>query len=82
MARTQSKSKPRPRVSHQPPKDQFDTKNVEYVDYKDVELLKRFINEQGKILPRPYHRRNGEVSATAYSRNQACKAHRPDAVRS
>lgn len=50
MARTQSR--PRPRVSHQPPKDQFDTKNIEYVDYKDVELLKRFINEQGKILPR------------------------------
>jgi len=24
----------------------------EYVDYKDVELLKRYLNEQGKILPR------------------------------
>jgi small subunit ribosomal protein S18 len=23
-----------------------------YVDYKDVELLKRYLNEQGKILPR------------------------------
>lgn len=23
-----------------------------YVDYKDVELLKRFLNEQGKLLPR------------------------------
>ncbi len=30
----------------------FDTNTIEYVDYKDVELLKRFINEQGKILPR------------------------------
>ncbi len=30
----------------------FDTSNIEYVDYKDLELLKRFINEQGKILPR------------------------------
>ena len=24
----------------------------DYVDYKDSELLKRFLNEQGKILPR------------------------------
>ncbi len=24
----------------------------EYVDYKDTELLKRYLNEQGKILPR------------------------------
>ncbi len=30
----------------------FDSSSIEYVDYKDVELLKRFINEQGKILPR------------------------------
>lgn len=30
----------------------IDTKNVEYIDYKDLDLLKRFINEQGKILPR------------------------------
>ena len=29
------------------------TKNkIEYIDYKDVELLKRFISERGKILPR------------------------------
>jgi small subunit ribosomal protein S18 len=27
-------------------------KEPEYVDYKDVELLKRYLNEQGKILPR------------------------------
>jgi len=26
--------------------------DVEYVDYKDTELLKRYLNEQGKILPR------------------------------
>ena len=30
----------------------FDTDSVEYVDYKDVELLKRYLNEQGKLLPR------------------------------
>ena len=25
---------------------------IRYIDYKDVEFLKRFLNEQGKILPR------------------------------
>lgn len=34
------------------PDTRFDTESVEYVDYKDVELLKRYLNEQGKILPR------------------------------
>ena len=29
------------------------TKNkIEYIDYKDVELLKRFISQNGKIIPR------------------------------
>ena len=26
--------------------------HIDYVDYKDVDLLKRFISERGKILPR------------------------------
>lgn len=26
--------------------------HIEYVDYKDTELLQRFISERGKILPR------------------------------
>lgn len=25
---------------------------IKYIDYKDAEFLKKFINEQGKILPR------------------------------
>ncbi len=25
---------------------------IKYIDYKDTEFLKQFINEQGKILPR------------------------------
>ena len=25
---------------------------IKYIDYKDAEFLKRFLNEQGKILPR------------------------------
>ena len=30
----------------------FKTAGVEYIDYKDTETLKRFVNEQGKMLPR------------------------------
>ncbi len=30
----------------------FKKSGIKYVDYKDPEFLKRFLNEQGKILPR------------------------------
>ncbi len=30
----------------------FTKAGYEYIDYKDVETLKKFINDQGKILPR------------------------------
>lgn len=30
----------------------FCANHIEYIDYKDVELLKRYISEKGKILPR------------------------------
>lgn len=30
----------------------FKKNGVKYVDYKDPEFLKMFINEQGKLLPR------------------------------
>ncbi len=30
----------------------FDVSGIEYVDYKDLDLLKRYVNEQGKLLPR------------------------------
>ncbi|MCL2074799.1 MAG: 30S ribosomal protein S18 [Marinilabiliaceae bacterium] len=30
----------------------FKRNNIKYIDYKDPEFLKRFLNEQGKILPR------------------------------
>ena len=32
--------------------NRFDTRDIKYVDFKDTDLLKRFINEQGKLLPR------------------------------
>jgi small subunit ribosomal protein S18 len=30
----------------------FTEAGIEYIDYKNVEMLGRFINDQGKILPR------------------------------
>lgn len=30
----------------------FKRYGIKYVDYKDVEFLKKFVNEQGKLLPR------------------------------
>ena len=30
----------------------FSVNNIDYIDYKDVELLKKFISEQGKDCPR------------------------------
>ena len=30
----------------------FKKNSIKYVDYKDPEFLKKFLNEQGKILPR------------------------------
>lgn len=30
----------------------FTVNKIEYIDYKDVETLKKFISERGKILPR------------------------------
>ncbi|MGY3725417.1 small subunit ribosomal protein S18 [Granulicatella balaenopterae] len=30
----------------------FTANHIDYIDYKDVDLLKRYISEKGKILPR------------------------------
>lgn len=30
----------------------FKKYGIKYVDYKDIEFLKKFINEQGRLLPR------------------------------
>ena len=30
----------------------FKKMGIKYIDYKDAEFLKKFLNEQGKLLPR------------------------------
>ncbi|HBI04504.1 MAG TPA: 30S ribosomal protein S18 [Paenibacillaceae bacterium] len=30
----------------------FTSNNITHIDYKDIDLLKKFVSERGKILPR------------------------------
>ena len=32
--------------------DFFSTHNIKYIDYKDTEVLKRFLNPHGRLMPR------------------------------
>lgn len=32
--------------------DFFSSNNIKYIDYKDVDILKKFLNPNGKIMPR------------------------------
>ncbi len=36
--------------------DYFSANNIKYIDYKDVDILKKFLNTSGKIVS---HRRSG-----------------------
>jgi small subunit ribosomal protein S18 len=39
--------------------DYFSANNIKYIDYKDVEILKKFLNPNGKIMS---HKRTGVTS--------------------
>ena len=63
----------------------FKKSGIKYIDYKDPEFLKKFLNEQGKILPRritgtslKYQR---EVSASCGSGREACPPDCPASLR-
>ena len=45
----------------------FKKSGIKYIDYKDPEFLKKFLNEQGKILAPPHHRHFPQVSASCRS---------------
>ena len=36
--------------------DYFSANNIKYIDYKDIEILKKFLNPNGKIVS---HKRSG-----------------------
>lgn len=42
--------------------DFFAANHIEYIDYKDVDLLQRFVSDRGRVLPR-------RVTGT-YAKNQ------------
>jgi len=44
----------------------FKKSGIKYIDYKDPEFLKKFLNEQGKILPR-------RITGTSTSCSSSCK---------
>jgi len=48
----------------------FSSDRMAYIDYKDVELLKRFINDRGKIVPR---RQSGITAAEQRRLTRAIK---------
>ncbi|HWA32288.1 MAG TPA: 30S ribosomal protein S18 [Candidatus Paceibacterota bacterium] len=50
--------------------DYFSANNIKYIDYKDVEILKKFINPNGKILN---HRRTGVTSKNQRQLEKAVK---------
>jgi small subunit ribosomal protein S18 len=38
--------------------DYFSANNIKYIDYKDIEILKKFLNPNGKIMN---HKRTGVI---------------------
>ena len=61
-------------------------KDVEYVDYKDVESMKRYLNEQGKIMPKritnvPAHFQRMLTTAVKRARHLALIPFVADAVK-
>ena len=39
--------------------DYFSSNNIKFIDYKDIEILKKFLNPSGKIVS---HKRSGVTS--------------------
>lgn len=50
--------------------DYFSANNIKYIDYKDVEILKKFLNPSGKIVS---HKRSGLTAKNQRALAQAIK---------
>jgi small subunit ribosomal protein S18 len=50
--------------------DYFSANNIKFIDYKDTDILKRFINPNGKIMN---HKRTGITSKNQRSLGEAIK---------
>ena len=54
MSEDRGEKRPRPRGGRRPHRKvcSFCVDKIEYIDYKDTNHLRRYINERGNILPR------------------------------
>ena len=54
MSEERGERRPRPRGGRRPRRKvcNFCVDKIEYIDYKDINHLRRYVNERGKILPR------------------------------
>ena len=54
MSEDRGERKPRPRGGRRPRRKvcSFCVDKIEYIDYKDVQLLRKFMTDRGKIKPR------------------------------
>jgi len=50
--------------------DYFSSNNIKHIDYKDVEILKKFLNPNGKIVS---HKRTGVTSKNQRQLAEAVK---------
>lgn len=50
--------------------DYFSANNIKHIDYKDIEILKKFLNPNGKILS---HKRTGTTSKNQRALTSAIK---------
>ena len=50
--------------------DYFSANNIKYIDYKDVEILKKFLNSSGKIMS---HKKTGVTAKNQRALTSAIK---------
>ena len=50
--------------------DYFSANNIKYIDYKDVEILKKFLNPSGKIMS---HKKTGVIAKNQRALSSAIK---------
>lgn len=50
--------------------DYFSANNIKFIDYKDIEILKRFLNPNGKIMN---HKRTGVTAKNQRELTSAIK---------
>ena len=78
--RGERKQRPRSRKPRRKVCD-FCVNKIAYIDYKDVNRLRRYINERGKIMPRRINDRHlRKASASVVRGHQARSCHRAAAL--